>query len=333
MLYLSGLILLTIAAYFLVKSGLDKSSIKKEAGYQDSRCEYDEFSLGNARLKEENLSFNNKVTQTLALYNISKDISRMLDENKIFTMFKERVNSYVKIGDCRFLNKGADLSGYEGYTRFPLIIKNDVAGYLVASGIEEKDKYRFQILAQQFLIVIKRAFLYKKIQELAIMDGLTSVFSRRHFLGRLKEEIKRSRKFKHNFSFLMVDMDRFKDSNDKYGHLVGDAILRETAKTIKDTVRQIDFVGRYGGEEFSIILVETGKGKASFAAERIRQAIESKTIKVYDEELKVTISIGISTFPDDADDPVAIIDAADKGLYSAKQAGRNRVCVYRVNNS
>ncbi len=329
MLHLSALILLTIVSCFLVKRALDKSNLRKEASYQDLRSEYDKLSLENAGLKEENLLLGNKATETIALYNISKDISKTLDENKIFNIFKTHINSYVKVGDCRFLDKEADFSGYEGYTRFPLAMENEIAGYLIANGIEEKDKYRFQILAQQFLIVIKRALLYKKIQELAIMDGLTQVFSRRHFLERFKEEIKRSRKFKYSFSFLMVDIDRFKDFNDKYGHLVGDAILRETAKTIKDTVRQIDFVGRYGGEEFSIILAETDKGQAFLAAERIRQAIELRNIKVYDEELKVTISIGISTFPDDADDSFTLIEAADKALYLAKRTGRNRACAYR----
>lgn len=331
--YLGALILLTMAAYFLLKKILAESSIRKEAGCRDLEFEYDKLSLENAKLKEGNLLLSDKVAQTLALYNISKEISKTLDENKIFSIFKERVDSYVKIGDCRFLDKQADLSGYAGYTRFPLMMNDDIAGYLIASDIAEKDKYRFQILAQQFLIVIKRAFFYKKIQELAIMDGLTQVFSRRHFLDRFKEEIKRSGKFKHSFSFLMVDIDRFKGFNDKYGHLVGDAILRETAKAIKDTIRQIDFVGRYGGEELSIILAETDKVQALAAAERIRQAIEANNIKAYDEELKVTISIGISTFPDDAGEMLALIEAADRALYLAKQTGRNRVCAYRVNNS
>ncbi|MBM3243495.1 MAG: GGDEF domain-containing protein, partial [Candidatus Omnitrophica bacterium] len=171
--------------------------------------------------------------------------------------------------------------------------------------------------------------LYKKIQELAIMDGLTRVFCRRHFLERLNEEVKRSKKFKHSFSFLMVDIDKFKSFNDKYGHLVGDAILREVSKTIKETIRQIDFVGRYGGEELSIVLPETDKEQALLAAERLRYEIEKRKIKVYDEELKVTISVGISSFPADAGDSAAIVEAADCALYSAKRAGRNKVCAYR----
>jgi len=217
---------------------------------------------------------------------------------------------------------------HEGSLVFPLVIQQDTIGYLIASQIREEDKERFQILAQQFLIGLKRALLYKKMQELAITDSLTQLFSRRHFLDRFKEELNRSRKFKYSFSFLMVDIDKFKDFNDKYGHLVGDAILREVSRTIKETIRQIDFVGRYGGEELSVILVETDKEQARFAAERLRQAVEAKNIRVYDEELKVTISIGIATFSRGSETADKLIESADKALYAAKQAGRNRVCAY-----
>ncbi len=329
MFYLSALILITFISYFLIKTAMAKIGPKKEAELNSLKTEYNNLYLKNEKLKAENFAQDEKVTETLKLYNISKDMSKELDENKIFRIFKEHINEYLKIGDCDFLDKEASLNRYEGYINFPLVINNELSGYIIASDIAEKDKYRFQILAQQFLIMIKRAFLYKNIQELAIMDGLTQVFSRRHLLDRFEEELKRSRKFKHNFSFLMVDIDKFKNFNDKYGHLVGDAILREASKTVKDNVRQIDFVGRYGGEELSIVLPETDKGQALLAAERIRQAIETRDIKVYDERLKVTVSVGISTFPDDANESGLLIEAADKALYSAKNAGRNRVCAYR----
>jgi diguanylate cyclase (GGDEF)-like protein len=123
-------------------------------------------------------------------------------------------------------------------------------------------------------------------------------------------------------------VDHFKEFNDRYGHLVGDALLVETADTIKENLRQIDLLGKYGGEEFCVILTETDLDSAKFAAERIRQAIETKTVSVYDESLKITISIGISAFPDNAEDLNSLIDKADSALYKAKEQGRNRVCVY-----
>jgi diguanylate cyclase (GGDEF)-like protein len=201
-------------------------------------------------------------------------------------------------------------------------------GYLVVDGLRDADKEKFYILSGQFLLGIKRAILYQEVQELAIIDSLTSISNRRYYLERFKEELERSKKFNYKFSCLLIDIDYFKNYNDRYGHIVGDAILRELAKTIQENVRQIDLLGRYGGEEFSIILSETDKDAAGLAAERIRQAIENKRIRAYDEELKITVSIGISTFPFDGKDIKTLLDKADAALYRAKELGRNRICVH-----
>jgi diguanylate cyclase (GGDEF)-like protein len=138
--------------------------------------------------------------------------------------------------------------------------------------------------------------------------------------------MKRSRKNKLALTFLMIDIDNFKQFNDRYGHLVGDAILRHVSKTIALAVRQIDFIGRYGGEEICVALAETKREQAGFAAERIRQAISLEVIKVYDESLKVTVSIGVSTYPDHAANIQTLIEMADQALYLAKETGKNRVC-------
>lgn len=325
MLYVAVLLLSTALSVFFIEKLLREGLIKKKNRLKDLEFEYDQLIKEEARLIEENKVLDAEVNEKIALYNLTKDICKSLDEDRIFIIFKEWISNYLNASDCQLLAKDADLSLYADFTILPLIIQKDSVGYLVARGITGKDTERFQILAQQFLIGFKRALLYKKMQEMSITDSLTHLFSRRHFLERFKEELRRSKKFKYNFSFLMVDIDKFKDFNDKYGHLVGDAILREVSKTVKDTIRQIDFVGRYGGEELSVILVETDKEQARFAAERLRRAIEEKNIKVYDEELKVTVSIGIATFSDDGATCEAIIEAADKALYQAKEAGRNRV--------
>ena len=126
----------------------------------------------------------------------------------------------------------------------------------------------------------------------------------------------------------MVDIDRFKEYNDRYGHLVGDVLLKEVAKTIKESLRQIDLVGRYGGEEFIIILTETDQEGSIFAAERIRKSVQDKSIRAYDEVLKVTISIGISSYPKHGRDGNGLVEKADHALYRAKETGRNRIYVY-----
>ncbi len=275
----------------------------------------------------ENKKLNAKFSDTLALYELTKDICRSLEEEKVFAIFSKSLKKYISIGDCRYIKEAADLIKYKDYTILPLNIEeNQIVGYLAADRIPVADKEKFGILAQQLLIGLRRALLYEKVQSLTITDSLTGVYCRRYFLERFSEELKRSKKNKLHLTFLMIDIDNFKQFNDRYGHLVGDAILRQVSKIITEAVRQIDFIGRYGGEELSIVLAETDREQANFAAERIRQAIAMAVIRVYDEELKVTASIGVSTFPDHAASIQDLIDLADQALYLAKETGKNKVC-------
>lgn len=325
MFYIGLLIVSVLLGAFTVKRGLRESLLKKKKRLKELEFEYAELNAEKERLVKNNLDLEKNLNEIIVLYNLTKDICKSLDEEKIFMIFKERVNNYLKTQDLRLLPKDTDLSLYPTETIFPLTIQQEALGYLAVRGIPTQDQEKFRILAQQFLIGAKRAHLYKRMQELSITDSLTGLFSRRHFLDRFKEELRRSKKFKYRFSFLMLDIDRFKTFNDQYGHLVGDAILREVAKTTKETIRQVDFVARYGGEELCVILVETDKEQARFAAERIRRAIESKAIKVYDEELRVTVSIGLAVFSDDGSTLEELIERADKALYIAKEEGRNKV--------
>ena len=126
----------------------------------------------------------------------------------------------------------------------------------------------------------------------------------------------------------MIDVDYFKKVNDQYGHLTGDQILRGVASLIREHVRGIDIVGRYGGEEFCVVLPDTDCGGAQYVAERIRTAIEKTPLKAYDNIIKVTVSIGSSTFPDDGQSLAELGDKADWALYRAKKMGRNRICAF-----
>jgi diguanylate cyclase (GGDEF)-like protein len=141
---------------------------------------------------------------------------------------------------------------------------------------------------------------------------------------RYMEEFERAKKFGLKFSFLMIDIDNFKKINDTYGHLVGDAILREIAKMIRASIRQIDFIARFGGEEFSVVLTDTDKTGAIMVAERINSRISRHPVKVFDELLSVNISIGVAAFPENAIHSDVLIEIADKALYKAKISGRNR---------
>ncbi len=131
-----------------------------------------------------------------------------------------------------------------------------------------------------------------------------------------------------NASFLMIDVDHFKKLNDKYGHLAGDQVLREIAAIIQGNIREIDIAGRYGGEEFCVVLPDTDRDGALYVAERIRQATKETSIKAYDTVVESSVSIGISTFPQDGKKASELIDKADWALYRAKKQGRNRVCVF-----
>jgi diguanylate cyclase (GGDEF)-like protein len=333
MLYLNLgiLILSTIFLYILEKKLLSRNLIEKENSCEHLKDEYDKAGRENIRLKTDNADLKSLLDETIALYDLTRDIRKLIDEEQIFNLFRERIKKYMHVGgDCLFLKPDEDLKHYKDYTVFPLVIEKETVGHLAVSDIEGKDKDKFYILAQQFIAGLKGALLFKRLQEITTTDSLTQIFNRRYFLERFKDEFERSKKFKHSLSFLMVDIDHFKDFNDRYGHLVGDAILREVTKTIKENIRQIDFMGRYGGEELSIVLTETGSLQARFVAERIRQIIEQRQFRIYDEDLKVTISIGISTFPDDTKEPLIIIEKADQALYRAKEEGRNRICVYQA---
>ncbi len=217
---------------------------------------------------------------------------------------------------------------------FPLIVENKLIAAYIVNGAAVNDFPKFSIIASQLALQIKKIKLYEDVKELSITDGLTKFFLRRHFTERFEEELKRSIKYGHQLCVLMIDVDHFKEYNDNYGHLVGDATLREVANIIRDNIRKVDLTGRYGGEEFILVLPETGKDGGIDAAERIRSSVARKSLKVYDEETKITISVGLSSFPTDLKIPCktyssAIMDAlvkkADDNLYKAKQDGRNRV--------
>ena len=270
--------------------------------------------------------------QIFTLYDMTKEITRHFNEQDAFKIFYKKLKENVSLEDCQFVQdadegfKGGIISGE--YAVFVLKSKEKKLGALLYKGLEPKDREKFAILAHQFALALRRLKLYKDIAALAITDGLTGVYTRRYFNERFNEEIKRSALRHCSLAFLMVDADHFKTVNDQHGHLAGDQVLKEIANIIQENVREIDIVGRFGGEEFCVVLAETDLGGARVVAERIRKSAEKRIIKAYDSTLHVTLSIGLAIYPSDGKLLEELIDKADWALYRAKSQGRNCVVAF-----
>jgi diguanylate cyclase (GGDEF)-like protein len=152
------------------------------------------------------------------------------------------------------------------------------------------------------------------------------MFNRGHFLELSKREVGRALRYRRPLSLLMIDIDHFKRVNDNFGHDAGDKVLQNFAVIGRDQIRDVDIFGRLGGEEFAILLPDTGFSSAGEVAERLRQAVEEASVRVNDNIAKVTISIGVSTVSASIQNLDILMSSADKALYKAKWEGRNKVC-------
>lgn len=161
---------------------------------------------------------------------------------------------------------------------------------------------------------------------LATTDGLTELYNHRYFQEQMKMQVEQSKRYEAPFSLIIVDIDFFKKFNDTFGHQAGDAVLRQVAQLLKQSVRSTDIVCRYGGEEMSIILPNTPKDMSVITAEKICKRVAAKRFRLNNyQESNVTISLGVASFPDDGETPSEIIEMADKRLYQSKHNGRNQV--------
>lgn len=177
--------------------------------------------------------------------------------------------------------------------------------------------------------------LLHKLEVMAITDYLTEVYNRRHFEEILRREFRRAVRYNLHLSCLMCDIDHFKRINDTYGHAAGDAVLKEIARIITSNLREVDVIGRWGGEEFAVLLTQAKKEDAKKVGERIIKAVSGYKFQGLPEKERITISIGVASVPEDPDidNWERLIKAADEALYKAKRNGRNRIELYEPLNT
>jgi diguanylate cyclase (GGDEF)-like protein len=211
----------------------------------------------------------------------------------------------------------------------PLIQRGVVIGVVCLESHQPYDQAITRLafsLTQPAAMAVENARLFDEVERLARIDGLTGTYNRRYFMELAQMQFDSARRFSQPLSALMLDFDDFKSVNDRHGHAVGDQVLRGLADRCRSALRSIDLLGRYGGEEFAILLPNTERHSgAAVLAERIRQRIDEAPVNTDAGPIHVTVSVGVASVDDSTEDLGALLKRADLALYEAKQAGRNRV--------
>lgn len=291
------------------------------------RRDVEELIRQKNELARQKKTMDKKAEDIFTLYDMTKEITKKSHEQEAFEVFRSTLKAKVSFEDCRLIQAEGDrrkqMMDPREYLIFPIKGHQALLGHIGIKGLPDADKDKFIILAHQFALALQRVKLYQEVEQSATTDSLTGTHTRRYLMDRLSEELERAALRQTALSLLMIDVDHFKDFNDKHGHLVGDQVLRSISLVIAENIREIDYVGRYGGEEFCAVLPDTDSEGGLFVAERIRKAVEETIIDAYDAKLNVTVSIGIASFPQDARNTMELIDKADLALYRSKKRGRN----------
>jgi len=248
-------------------------------------------------------------TTPLLVENIKKDFR--FDLEKLFSQDTRQVSSLVSA---------------------PLVSGNRLLGILrldhSSPAFYSQSDLRFLVtICDLGAVALENSELFRRTQELAIHDSLTSLYTKGYFLENLQEECARSLRSGSVFSLLMLDIDHFKDYNDKFGHTAGDFVLKTLGRVLTESLKDsVSLISRFGGEEFCIILRQADKKRSSSVAAKLRLAVEKEKIILRRNETNITVSIGLAAFPSDASDGMELIRKADAAMYEAKEKGRNRVC-------
>ncbi len=338
-------------------------SISREGGKWSLEIENIEKETGSAEVEISDLErLTSALKEKLKRYNRLAEfairLSTTLDYEELYTYIKSFLGSVFPGKKVSMLRKPSD--GYDRWVRdkkHPLLVENLSKDYRfekpgpvdtvsligaplllggsvsaivrIESGSESFTSADLRLLgavSSLSAISLENIRLFLRTQELAITDSLTGLYTHSYFKERLREEVERAARYRERFSVIMMDLDKFKDFNDTYGHPAGDEVLRKVSAEVKKAVRETDIAGRYGGEEFGVILRNIEPGKAKDIAERIRSAVEACSFDFCPEDRGITASLGVSFFPRSVT-PDELIRTADDALYESKRCGRNRVSV------
>ena len=338
-------------------------------GYVEFDCvnsdlnEFLETALPLISLKVQNIVLTARMQKSLEFQNVMKNIAKIIETQYelqyIIPLLGEMIDKFIQDHliyifvkkDDKFLlmwpnsckdTKIFDIINAEPLKRvtteelgvFPLVYEEKLLGYIVTKNLDNKLTYKeieyMEELTSQSATTINRANSYAEILKHATLDALTGFYNRGQLEERVKQEISSSKRQKTPLCVIMTDIDYFKKVNDKYGHLAGDLVLKTVSKIMRSQLREYDTAGRYGGEEFVILLPFTKLREAKMVAERLRKKVEQANIEISDTEtISITISMGIYEInPDDNEE--TLIKNVDKALYEAKETGRNRIVAYEV---
>jgi len=284
---------------------------------------------------------NNQYQRLNLVYSIKdeSDLVILAKEGDIFDQWVLRHSSQLIIenlkNDFRFDSDSIGLQDRRAVLSLissPLISNNSLLGLLrlesKSLGFFNQDDLRFlSLVADLGAVALENSLLFQKTQDLAIHDDLTSLYTRSYFIDRLRDESRRSQRLGQHLSLMMIDIDFFKQYNDKFGHIVGDLVLKKMGFLLKDTLSEFNpLLCRFGGEEFLVMLSGVEKEKALVIAEELRRRVENEKVMLRRQDTHVTVSIGVASLPLDTKDEDELVLKADKAMYMAKEKGRNRVC-------
>jgi diguanylate cyclase (GGDEF)-like protein len=290
------------------------------------------------------------------LFSLVEEINKNVELDKVWDKFCSTIVEYFGADKINYigiiLTKKKDIVDIISFssqdTNFIKIIKDIWMEKQNFSGIEgvlsekiHSNLYTYILvikhqLSEEFLPQLKffinetkigfvRSILFKEIEELSRIDGLTGLYLRRYFINRLNNEILLATRYNSLFSLIMIDIDFFKKVNDRYGHIVGDFVLKELAKILLDQVKEQGLCARWGGEEFLVFVPYQTPQQVVNLAEKIRSDVENHVFQHQNNIVRITISCGISFYPKEGVNITTLVERADKKLYEAKQSGRNKV--------